>query len=118
MSKPKRTRLTDTDYAELAADYATNPLNAADITTAEVNPAFLRTGRPTKGAAKSGRTPTRALRMPDTMRAELRNRVDNGEAGSESELIRRAIAEYFDRHPSRENGDGPVASGQVNDVHR
>lgn len=50
-------RLTDVEHAELAADYEANPITADEVLAAEVNPAFLPTGRPTKAAGKGGKTP-------------------------------------------------------------
>ena len=49
-------RMTDVEYAELAADYEANPITTDEILSAEVNPAFLPTGRPTKAAGKGGKT--------------------------------------------------------------
>ncbi|TDO15017.1 hypothetical protein EV580_3157 [Mycobacterium sp. BK086] len=40
-----RERFTDAEYAEMAKDYAENPVTADEVLAVEVNPAFLRTGR-------------------------------------------------------------------------
>ena len=91
-------RLTDVEYAELATDYEANPITTDEILSAEVNPAFLPTGRPTKAAGKGGKTPVMALRLPAALRAEVKQRVAAGESRSEAELIRRALIEYLESH--------------------
>lgn len=99
MSKHKP-RLTDAEYAEMAADYEAHPPTAAEIAgPIEVNPVYLRTGRPAKGARTAGRTPVMAVRLPSVIRHEVDNRVKAGGADSASELIRQALVEYFDNHP-------------------
>ena len=101
MSKSdKRPRLTDEDYAEMAADYAANPITADEIISIEINPAYLRAGRPAKGTAKTGRTPVMTIRLPEQLRTEIAGRIDAGECSSISELIRVALVEYFDNHPA------------------
>lgn len=92
-------RRTSDEYAEMAADYAANPPTADEVTSLEVDPAVLRTGRPAKGASTTGRTPVMALRLPTELRDEIRQRVDAGETSSESEFIRRAVVEYLGSHP-------------------
>ncbi|CAJ1492976.1 hypothetical protein MU0083_000037 [[Mycobacterium] kokjensenii] len=93
-------RPIDYNYADLAADYAANPPHAAEIVgPVEVNPAYLPTGRPARGKPTSGKTPALPVRLPEPIRSELRRRVGNGEAGSESELVRSALLEYFENHP-------------------
>ena len=62
--------------------------------------ATLRMGRPIKGAETRGKTPALPVRLPDAIRNELAHRVKAGDASSASELIRRAIVEYFERHPA------------------
>ena len=91
-------RLTDAEYAEMAAGYEANPITADEILSAEINPAFLPTGRPTKAAGKGGKTPVMALRLPAALRAEIKQRVAAGESRSEAELIRRALIEYLEAH--------------------
>ncbi|MDQ2638258.1 MAG: hypothetical protein M3Y83_15425 [Actinomycetota bacterium] len=92
-------RVTDDEYAEMAADYAANPPTADEVLSVEVNPALLRKGRPTKGATRSGKTPALPVRLPDSIRVEIAHRVEAGESDSASELIRQAVVEYFDNHP-------------------
>lgn len=97
----KRTRLTDADYADLADDYATNPITADEVIgVVSVNPAHLRMGRPAKGAERKGNTPALPVRFPQPIREELDRRVDRGESDSAAELIRVAVAEYFENHPA------------------
>ncbi|ETW26217.1 hypothetical protein [Mycobacterium gastri] len=63
--------------------------------------ATLRMGRPTKGTPSEGKTPALPVRLPAAIRIEMRHRVKNHEADSESELVRRALVEYFEHHPAR-----------------
>ncbi len=93
-------RLTDAEYAELAADYEANPITPDEGISIEVNPAYLPTGRPPKGTAATGRTPVMAVRLPEAIRSEVKGRVQAGESKSESELVRLALVEYFERHPA------------------
>jgi anti-sigma factor RsiW len=92
-------RFTDAEYAEMAADYAANPPTADEVLAAEINPAFLRKGRPAKGTAAAGKTPGLTVRLPDAIRVELTLRA-KAEGSSPSELIRRAVVEYFGNHPA------------------
>jgi acetylornithine deacetylase/succinyl-diaminopimelate desuccinylase-like protein len=97
MAKP---RLTDARYAEIADSCEAESPSQDEVRSIEVDPAVLRSGRPTKGAPTLGKTPVLPIRLPDTIRAELDHRVKAGESDSASELIRRAIVEYFERHPA------------------
>jgi len=63
--------------------------------------ATLRMGRPSKGTPSEGKTPALPVRLPAAIRIEMRHRVKNHEADSESELVRRALVEYFEHHPAR-----------------
>lgn len=92
-------RRTSADYADMADDYAAHPPTIDEITSVEVNPAVLRKGRPAKGMPGAGKTPALPIRLPESIRAEIEHRVQAGESGSASELIRQAIVEYFDNHP-------------------
>lgn len=95
-------RFTDEEYAKMAADYEARPPGADEIVgPTEVNLAYLRKGRPAKGTPRrtTGRTPALPVRLPESIRFELKNRVEAGETGSESELVRQALIEYFDNHP-------------------
>ncbi len=95
-------RLTDADYAELAADYAANPITADEVIgVVSVNPAHLRMGRPAKGAERKGNTKALPVRFPDPIRNELYHRVEIGESDSAAELVRVAVAEYFENHPAK-----------------
>jgi hypothetical protein len=91
-------RKSDAEYAEMAADYEVNPPTADEIVSVEVNPALLRTGRPRKGAASAGKSAVTPVRLPERIRVELAMRAEIEDAPV-SELIRRAIVEYFDAHP-------------------
>ncbi|MCH9761758.1 MAG: hypothetical protein K0U75_14070 [Actinomycetia bacterium] len=97
--------LSDKDYADMAADYAANPLRHEEVLgPVEVDPAYLRKGRPLKDPKRrkaSGKTPSLAVRLPAAIRDELRERVEDGQSDSESELVRRALVEYFHEHPMK-----------------
>jgi hypothetical protein len=94
----RKRRFTDEDYAEMAADYEAHPPTADEVLSVDVNPAFLRKGRPRKGVAALGETPLTTVRLPDAIREELVRRA-RAEGSSASELIRRAVVEYFGSHP-------------------
>lgn len=93
----KRKRFTDAEYSEMAADYAAKPPTADEIISAEIDPAFLRKGRPAEGLTP-GKTPVVTVRLPKAIRFELTIRA-KAEGSSESELIRRAVVEYIGNHP-------------------
>lgn len=63
--------------------------------------ATLRMGRPTKGTPTSGKTPPLTVRLPEPIRIEVEHRVQAGESASASELIRTAVVEYLERHPTK-----------------
>lgn len=95
-------RPTAKDYADMAASYEAEPPRADEIAgPIELKPAILRIGRPAKGTATAGKTPVLAIRLPEQLRTEVDHRVETGETSSASELIRRAVIEYLERHPSR-----------------
>lgn len=89
---------SDKDYEEMS-----RAVEAGDYTVRgpmELG-ATLRMGRPTKGTETSGKTPVTAIRLPEPIRVEIKQRVLAREASSEAELIRKALVEYFQRHPTR-----------------
>lgn len=90
----KTHKTTDAEYAEMAADYEAHLPTAAEVTSVEVNPAYLRTGRPAKDAAGKGKTPVLAIRLPESIRLELNERA-KAEGSSTSELVRRAVVEFL-----------------------
>lgn len=61
----------------------------------EINPVYLARGRGNKG----GNTKALAVRLPREIRREMKARVQAGEFGSESELVRFALIEYFSNRP-------------------
>ena len=88
-------RLTEEEYAAMAADYEASPPADSEIAgPVHVDPAALRTGRPPKGAPRRGRTPTTSVRLPEELRERLTVRAD-AEAVTPGEVIRRAIIEYL-----------------------
>jgi hypothetical protein len=92
-------RRTADDYAAASAAWDDGP--PTTLRSIEIGPA-LRMGRPAKDAPSAGKTPGMTVRLPDPIRIEVRHRVkDRHEAASESELVRLALVEYFERHPSR-----------------
>jgi hypothetical protein len=93
-------RFTDDEYAKMADSYEAEPPRADEMRSIRLSPAVLRMGRPAKDVESSGKTPPLAVRLPAEIRIEIDHRVEAGESGSASELIRQAIVEYFDRHPA------------------
>ncbi|AMS02955.1 hypothetical protein BJD60_gp34 [Gordonia phage Schnabeltier] len=90
-------RLTDEDYAAMAADYAENPPTAEEIVgEVVVDPAILRTGRPPKSAGGPGKTPTMSVRLPLELRAQVDD-IAEAEDVKPAEIIRRAVSEYVER---------------------
>lgn len=63
--------------------------------------ATLHMGRPAKDTPPAGKTPGMTVRLPKPIRVEITKRVKAHEAKSESELIRKAVVEYLERHPAR-----------------
>jgi hypothetical protein len=96
----KKRHRTEAEYEELARSYAAEPIRADEVRSVEIGPALLRMGRPAKGT-RTGKTPPLTIRLPEALRAEIAHRVEAGESGSESELVRRAVIEYVERHPAR-----------------
>jgi hypothetical protein len=87
-----KSRITDDEYAEMAADYETNPPTAAEVTSVELNPAYLPTGRPNKGTRTTGKTPVLAIRLPESLRNEL-VRSATAQGATPSEMVRRAVVD-------------------------
>jgi hypothetical protein len=87
-----KSRITDSEYAEMAADYETNPPTAAEVTSVELNPAYLPTGRPNKGTRTTGKTPVLAIRLPESLRNELVHSA-NVQGATPSEMVRRAVVD-------------------------
>lgn len=85
------------DYDAMADDYAAHPPTADEVLGTEIGPAALNTGRPRKGAAEQGRTPTMSVRLPGELRAKVAKRA-KAEGVAESELIRRVVDEYVTQH--------------------
>lgn len=95
---------TAADYEDMARSYADEPPRADEAIHIEPGPAALRMGRPTKDTERAGKTPVLAVRLPEPMRCEMKRYVALGFIGSESELVRTALAEYFKHHPVRNSG--------------
>lgn len=88
----EKSRITDDEYAEMAADYETNPPTAAEVTSVELNPAYLPTGRPNKGTRTTGKTPVLAIRLPESLRNELVHSA-KVQGATPSEMVRRAVVD-------------------------
>lgn len=94
----KRVTLTDAEYEALADGYEATPPTAEEVAgPVAVAPGRMRTGRPTKGNERGGKTPVTTVRLPDNLRAELDDRADAGTPASVT--IRLALEEYFANHP-------------------
>jgi predicted transcriptional regulator len=87
-----KSRITDDEYAEMAADYETNPPTAAEVTSVELNPAYLPTGRPNKGTRTTGKTPVLTIRLPESLRNELVHSAEV-QGATPSEMVRRAVVD-------------------------
>ncbi|MFN8088557.1 MAG: hypothetical protein U0R81_06185 [Mycobacterium sp.] len=89
------------DSVEAADDIGADPMliDGALIDGAmvpvEINPVYLARGRGNKG----GNTKALAVRLPSEIRREMKARVEAGEFGSEGELVRFALIEYFANRP-------------------
>lgn len=90
-------RRTDADYEAAADDYEARPISASEVRSVEIGPA-LRIGRPAGATEAAGKTPGLTVRFPKPIRAELDNRAAAADV-KPSELVRRAVVEYFDNHP-------------------
>ncbi|MFC3960408.1 CopG family ribbon-helix-helix protein [Nocardia jiangsuensis] len=89
-------RLSADDYERMADDYAANPVRDTEILgPVEVGLTVLREGRPS--GTRPGKTPGQSVRLPTALRERLAARAER-EAVSQSEVIRKAVAEYLDRH--------------------
>ncbi|MBF6176195.1 ribbon-helix-helix protein, CopG family [Nocardia blacklockiae] len=99
MSKKRDTsskRLTAADYERMSDDYAENPVRDTEVVgPVEVGMTVLRKGRP--AGLRRGKTPGHSVRLPDSLRERLAVQAER-EAASQSEVIRRAVSEYLDRH--------------------
>lgn len=97
----RKPRLTEAEYAEMAADYAAHPLTEADIAgPVESTGTVVRMGRPTKSSGHTGgKTPSTTVRLPKEIREELARRAEVAGTPA-SEIVRRALAEHFALHPA------------------
>lgn len=87
-----KSRITDDEYAQMAADYEANPPTAAEVASVEVDLAYLPKGRPNKGTPTTGKTPVLAIRLPETLRKELVHSAKLQRA-TPSEMVRRAVVD-------------------------
>lgn len=91
-----RKRLSVTDYERMADDYAADPVRDTEIVgPVEIGMTVLRKGRP--AGMRKGKTPGQSVRLPEALRERLVTQAER-EAATPSEVIRRAISEYLDRH--------------------
>lgn len=91
-----RKRLSVTDYERMADDYAATPVRETEVVgPMEIGMTVLRKGRP--AGMRKGKTPGQSVRLPETLRERLAAQAER-EAATPSEVIRRAVSEYLDRH--------------------
>jgi hypothetical protein len=96
MSGTKR-KLTEADYEDLSRSYVEHPVTPDEVVgESVVGTTALRKGRPT-GERRRGETPVRSLRLPPGLEARLLSLAEAEGVGG-SEVIRRAIMEYVERH--------------------
>lgn len=93
----ERKKLTDEENAALADDYERSPPTTDEVLGIWIDPSVLRTGQPTGGGAQ-GETPLLIVRLPLAVRTELQARAAAANV-PESDLVVRAVLEYFDNHP-------------------
>ncbi|TLG14321.1 CopG family transcriptional regulator [Nocardia cyriacigeorgica] len=92
----ERKRLTVADYERMADDYAANPVRDTEVVgPVEIGTTVLRKGRP--AGIRKGKTPGQSVRLPEALRERLATQAER-EKATPSEVIRRAVAEYLDRH--------------------
>lgn len=89
-------RPTAADYEDMAASYAAEPVRPEEVRSVTVGPGLLRMGRPTKDTASSGKSPALSTRYPAELREQITTQAET-EGISESELVRKAVAEYITR---------------------
>lgn len=89
-------RPTSADYEEMSASYAADPIRPEEIRSVTVGPGLLRMGRPTKDTASAGKSPALSTRYPAELRDQITETAD-AEGITESELVRKAVAEYVAR---------------------
>jgi hypothetical protein len=91
-----RKRLSAADYERMADDYAANPVRGTEVVgPVEIGMTILRKGRP--AGMRKGKTPGQSVRLPEALRERLATQAER-EAATPSEVIRRAVSEYLDRH--------------------
>lgn len=84
------------DYERMADDYMANPVRGTEVVgPMEIGMTVLRKGRP--AGIRRGKTPGQSVRLPEALRERLVARAEREEA-TPSEVIRRAVSEYLDRH--------------------
>ncbi|WP_448222598.1 hypothetical protein [Gordonia iterans] len=90
-----RTTPSDSYYDELADSYERDVPTIDEI----AGPPILGPGLPTipEGHDFATDTSVTVVRLPSALHEELEHR--SGPAGSESDIIRAALVEYFEKHP-------------------
>ena len=90
-----RSTPSDSYYDELADSYERDVPTVDEI----AGPPILGPGIPTirEGRDSEPDMSVTVVRLPSALHEELEHR--SGTAGSESEIIRTALIEYFERHP-------------------
>lgn len=98
MNAKPRKPLSSADYENMADDYEAHPVRGTEIVgPVELGTTVLRKGRP--AGFRKGKTPGHSVRLPAALGERLAARAEFEQA-SQSEVIRRAVAEYLDRHPA------------------
>jgi hypothetical protein len=93
---PTRKRLTVADYERMSDDYAAHPVRDTEVVgPVEVGMTVLRRGR--SAGIRRGKTLGYSVRLPDGSSERLAAQAEREDA-SQSEVIRRAVSEYLDRH--------------------
>jgi hypothetical protein len=91
-------KLTEAEYEEMALSYEREPIRPDEVIGEPfIDTPTLKMGRPPGAEQSRGETPVRSLRLPADMEKRLMAVAEKQGVGG-SEIIRRAIREFVDRH--------------------
>jgi hypothetical protein len=91
-------KLTEAEYEDMALSYEREPARRDEmIGEPLIDTPILKMGRPPGAGQKRGETPVRSIRLPADMEERLTTLAEKEGVGG-SEIIRRAVREFIDRH--------------------
>ena len=92
------TKRSAADYAAMAEEFEAEPPRASGPISEGLGATVrLKNGRPSGRRVAAGNTPTTSVRLPQDIRDQLDEQAA-AEAIKPSEIVRRAVVEYLDRH--------------------